>query len=169
MIIWLYGRSAAGKTSVAQKLYETLSRKDNTVALLDADEIRPLFWPELGWSAEDRNKNIARLSSLAMLVRRQGGYVVVSAITPFREMRQGLRATHKERLVLAYVDTPVVTCKERDPKKLYARGASMPFETPLAKEPNVVVDGRDSVDLSVFQIMTALEVLDDTRRDKPRK
>ena len=74
-----------------------------------------------------------------------GRIVLVSAISPYREDRQAARALFNEgEFFEIFVDTPLATCIDRDPKGLYKKakeglvsqltGWDDPYETPDAAE-----------------------------------
>ena len=81
---------------------------------------------------------------------RHGGTVVVAAIAPYEQAREGARALVEKhgRFVLVHLATPLEVCEQRDVKGLYAKarageipgftGVSDPYEPPVRAE--VVVD-----------------------------
>jgi adenylylsulfate kinase-like enzyme len=81
MIIWICGPSGAGKTTLAQKLSEGINAYH-----LDADECRK-EWPHLGYTRRDRE---ASCNLLAQKAANLDGDVIVSAIAPYRGLREDL-------------------------------------------------------------------------------
>lgn len=81
MIIWCVGQSGSGKTTLAKKFQQP------GVIFLDGDSVRNTINKDLGFSKEDRVENNLRVARLAKLLSDQGHSVVVSLITPYRELR----------------------------------------------------------------------------------
>ncbi|MHA7964130.1 adenylyl-sulfate kinase [Paenibacillus sp. CAU 1782] len=137
--IWLTGLSGAGKSTIASALAETLRSKGVAVEWLDGDELRKRLGSELGFSRADRFENIARAVYLADMLNRHGVTVIVSLISPYREMRQYARQALPNFSEI-YVDCPLEECERRDVKGLYAKarrgeitaftGISDPYEPP---------------------------------------
>jgi sulfate adenylyltransferase len=137
------------------------------VTLLDADQVRPLLCPDLGYSEEDRLKNMLRLAFVAKEVVRHGGLAIVAAVSPLERHRQVVREQFAPSSFLqVWVDTPLQECIRRDVKGMYRAalagqiqqftGIGAPYEPPL--EPEVVCKTVDyTVDQCVNQIMSAIE------------
>jgi bifunctional enzyme CysN/CysC len=139
-VIWFTGLSSAGKTTLSNAVYERLWSHGHRVQLLDGDEVRLNLCHGLGFSKEDRNENIRRIGFVAELLGRHGVIVLVSAISPYREARDGLRKTISNFLEV-YVNAPLQVCEGRDVKGLYRKarsgeirhftGIDDPYEPPL--------------------------------------
>ena len=141
--LWFTGLSGAGKTTITQALKEKLLAQNCKLEVLDGDIVRTNLTKGLGFSKEDRDENIRRIGFVSQLLTRNGVIVLVSAISPYRAVRQEVR----ERIgdfVEVYVNAPLATCEERDVKGLYKRarsgeikqftGISDPYEPPEAPE-----------------------------------
>ena len=164
-VIWLTGLPAAGKSVLAQGLATALRDKSQRVEILDGDEVRQNIWPELGFSAEDRDANVRRIAHIARLLARHHVTVVVAAVSPYRRARDAARRLNP-RFVEVYVSTPLEECIRRDPKGLYARalsgavqkftGVTDAYECPL--QPEVEIDmSRFTVSAAVEKILAHLE------------
>ncbi len=138
--IWLTGLSAAGKSTIARQLAELW---DGPCVVLDGDEIRQGLCSDLGFSPEDRDENIRRISEVARLFVNSGTTAICAFISPYSDARQRARARFSDgQFVLVHVDCPLDVCRERDPKGLYARafagelpgftGVDAPYERPAA-------------------------------------
>lgn len=92
MIVWITGLPCSGKTTLAYELYRRLPL--GHVVVLDSEEMRRELWPEIGYTDEDRNANVARLGFLARKFSELGLVVVVAAVSPFRESRELVRAAN---------------------------------------------------------------------------
>ena len=121
----------------------------------------------LGFSKEDRDTNIRRIGFVSNLLTRNGVASIVAAISPYREVRDEVRANIGS-FVEVYVQCPLDELVRRDVKGLYEKalrgeienftGVSDPYEEPENAE--VVVDTeRESVEESVEKVLSALERL----------
>ncbi|WP_135547334.1 adenylyl-sulfate kinase [Paenibacillus cymbidii] len=148
-VLWFTGLSGAGKTTTARAVASELAASGVACELLDGDELRETICKGLGFSREDRIENIRRVVYLSKLLSRHGVTVLVSAITPYREMREHAR----EQLpgyVEIHVDCALAECERRDVKGLYAKarnrqierftGISDPYETPERPELTIRTD-----------------------------
>ncbi|MGD9529754.1 adenylyl-sulfate kinase [Pseudonocardia sp.] len=148
--IWLTGLPSAGKSTIAHACEPALRRAGRRVEVLDGDAVRPHLAAARGYSREDRAINIRRIGWVSELLARNGVVVLVSAIAPYRDVRDEIRATHEAngtRFVEVHVSTPVEVASSRDVKGLYARqrageisgltGVDDPYEVPL--RPDLVI------------------------------
>ncbi len=143
-VIWFTGLSASGKTTLSTALHDRLLTMGIPVEHLDGDVIRERLSKGLGFSREDRNENIRRISFVAEALVRHGVTVLVSAISPYREGRDEARARIGSAFIEVYVDAPLEVCEQRDVKGLYKKaragliqgftGVDDPYEPPLYAE-----------------------------------
>ncbi|AZN41831.1 adenylyl-sulfate kinase [Paenibacillus albus] len=122
-VLWFTGLSGAGKTTTAQSVEKKLRERGRRVELLDGDELRATVCKGLGFSREDRIENVKRIAYIANLLSRNGVDVLVSAISPYKEMREYARQ-HIPNYVEVYVKCPLHVCEMRDVKGLYAKARS---------------------------------------------
>lgn len=138
--IWLLGLSGAGKSSISIELKQMLLSKGLKCLILDGDLLRKGINSNLGFSELDRFENIRRAAEIANLFLQEGYWVIVAMITPLEIMRQNTRNILKNQYIEVFVNTPLETCMERDPKGLYQKvkqheiqhftGIDSPFEIP---------------------------------------
>jgi adenylyl-sulfate kinase len=163
--LWLTGLSGAGKTTIAVELEKRLRAANVRVERLDGDTVRQGLTRDLGFSKEDRDKNIERVTFVAKLLSRNGVGVILSFISPYREARDKARQ-ETTNFIEVFVNAPLQTCIDRDVKGMYAKamrgeiqqftGISDPYEEPL--KPELVVNTHEqSLDESVQQILDYLE------------
>jgi adenylyl-sulfate kinase len=163
--LWLTGLSGAGKTTIAVALEEKLRQRGVKIERLDGDTVRESLTRDLGFSKEDRDKNIERVTFVAKLLSRNGVGVVASFISPYIAMRDYVR-NQTTNFIEVFVDAPLSVCAERDVKGLYAKamagqiplftGVSDPYEAPVNPEIVVHTD-QETVEESVNKIITYLE------------
>ncbi len=90
--VWLTGLPSAGKSTIAHGVEPVLRALGQRVEVLDGDAVRPHLAAARGYSREDRAINIRRIGWVAELLARNGVVVLVSAIAPFRDVRDQVRA-----------------------------------------------------------------------------
>ncbi len=163
--VWFTGLSGAGKTTISKALEERLRARGYKVECLDGDIVRQNLTKGLGFSKPDRDENIRRIGFVAHLLSRNGVIVLVSAISPYREIRDEVRRRIGS-FVEVFVNAPVEVCEQRDVKGLYAKarageikgftGIDDPYEVPASAEVECRTD-REAVDESVLKVLQALE------------
>jgi adenylyl-sulfate kinase len=141
--VWFTGLPCSGKTTVADLVAEELNKRNLRVERLDGDIVRQSLTRDLGFSKEDRDKNIERVTFVSKLLSRNGVAVLVSFVSPYRKARDRARE-ECTNFVEVFVDTPVEECEKRDVKGMYAKarageikdftGVDDPYEPPLKAE-----------------------------------
>lgn len=163
--IWFTGLSGSGKTTIRMALEQKLRNMGLKVEVLDGDIVRQNLTKGLGFSKEDRDENIRRIGFVSNLLTRNGVIVMVSAISPYRAIRDEVR----ERIgdfVEVYANAPLEVCEDRDVKGLYKKarageikqftGISDPYEAPLNPEVECRTD-LETLDESVAKVLRKLE------------
>jgi bifunctional enzyme CysN/CysC len=167
-VIWLTGLSGAGKSTIAQALERELFHRAMHTYVLDGDNIRHGLNSNLGFSPEDREENIRRVSEVAKLMADAGAVVITAFISPYRMDRRRAREIALEgnaEFIEVFVDAPLEVCETRDPKNLYKKarageirdftGIGAPYEAP--EDPEIVVrTDEQTVDESVATILEQL-------------
>ncbi|HEY7784571.1 MAG TPA: bifunctional sulfate adenylyltransferase/adenylylsulfate kinase, partial [Pyrinomonadaceae bacterium] len=150
--IWFTGLSGAGKSTISDALTEMLMEYGRQLTILDGDVVRTHLSRGLGFSKEDRDTNILRIGYVASEIVRHGGAVICAAVSPYRAARNEVRnMVGAENFIMAYVDTPIEVCEQRDIKGLYAKarrgevkgftGVNDPYEAPV--DPDLVLKTTD--------------------------
>jgi adenylylsulfate kinase len=147
-VVWIEGLPGAGKTTVSRSVSSGLRSMGLSTEVLDGEEVRKTFFPELGFSRKDREIHARRVSHLAQILARHGTTVLVAMITPYETSRQAARAAVEVPFVEVWLRCPLEVCETRDPHGLYRRnregavkritGVDDPFEEPL--NPDLIVD-----------------------------
>lgn len=150
-VVWLYGLSGSGKSTLATALERQLHAEGRFAVILDGDNLRIGLNAGLGFGDEARWENIRRAAEVAKLFAANGVIVLASFICPKRELRHLAReVVGAQDFAEVYVQASFETCRQRDPKGLYARveagqvqqftGRDSGFEPPEAADGAVVVD-----------------------------
>ncbi|HKX24982.1 MAG TPA: adenylyl-sulfate kinase [Actinomycetota bacterium] len=165
--VWFTGLSGSGKSTLAELLVAVLEERGRRYELLDGDVVRTNLSKGLGFSKEDRDTNILRIGWVAERLTYHGAAVIVSAISPYRAIRDQVRA-RIPRFVEVWVSCPVEVCAQRDVKGLYEKafrgeitgftGVDDPYEPP--EHPEVVVEtDRLTPEECLAQVVARLEEL----------
>jgi adenylyl-sulfate kinase len=162
--VWFTGMSSAGKTTAARLLEDRLRAVGARVEMLDGDLVRTHLSKDLGYGKADRDENIRRIGFVCELLSRNGVLVIVSAISPYRAVRDEVR-NRIPQFVEVYMECPLDVLIARDVKGLYKKalageiphftGVSDPYEPPLAPEVTIHSD-RESPEEGVEKVWQAL-------------
>jgi len=163
--LWFTGLSGSGKTAIAKLVARELRDRGLKVERLDGDIVRQSLTRDLGFSKEDRDKNIERVTFVAKLLTRNGVAVLCSFISPYRE-RRGKSRQEIGEFIEVYVECPVEECARRDVKGLYVKafageienftGVSDPYEEP--ENPEIVCHtAQETPEESAGKIIAYLE------------
>ncbi len=165
--VWFTGLSGAGKTTISRAVEKELKSYGYRVEILDGDIVRQNLTKGLGFSKEDRDENIRRVGFVAELLTRNQVSVLVSAISPYRDIRQELRQKIGN-FVEVYVNAPLEVCEQRDVKGLYKKarageiknftGIDDPYEPPLNPEVECRTD-LETLEESVSKVLSKLREL----------
>jgi len=171
LAVWFTGLSSAGKTTISQAVYDNLCSRGHLVEWLDGDVVRRNLCKDLGFNKEDRDENIRRIGFVAELLARNGVIVLVSAISPYRSLRDEMRR-RIGNFIEVHVDAPLAVCEERDVKGIYRKarageihnvtGLDDPYEPPLAAEVVCPTDREPLHESSGRVLRTIEELLNET-------
>src|ERR1044071_2562620 len=118
--VWFTGMSGAGKSTISQLLEQRLRALGAKVEGMDGGEARTALSTGLGFSEEDRDEDIRRIGFLCELLSRNGVIVIAAAISPYRAVREEVRA-RIPNFVEVYVHCPLEELARRDVKGLYKK------------------------------------------------
>ena len=152
---------------LSEKLIPVLKERGLRVERLDGDIVRQDLTRDLGFSKEDRDENIRRVTFVARLLTRNGVAVLTSFVSPYREVRARSR---KEigNFIEVYVKCSLEVCIERDIKGMYKKalngeikeftGISDPYEEPL--DPEILLEtDKESLEKSASKVIQRLNDL----------
>ncbi|MFL1484437.1 adenylyl-sulfate kinase [Marinobacter sp. LN3S78] len=144
-LLWFTGLSGSGKSTIANALDVALHHRGYHTFLLDGDNVRHGLNKDLGFSDSDRVENIRRIGEVSKLFTDSGLIVLSAFISPFTSDRRMVRNLFPAgEFIEVFMDTPLATCEERDPKGLYQKaragqikhftGIDSPYEAPERAE-----------------------------------
>ncbi len=174
LTVWITGLSGAGKTTICRLVHTELLARGIRSEMLDGDVVRQHLSRELGFSKADRDENVRRIGFVAQLLTRNGVVVLVSAISPYRAIRDEIRA-NIQNFIEVFANAPLNVCERRDPKGLYGKaragqfrgftGIDDPYEAPLAPGIECRTD-LESIKESVDKVVAAvLDTIGASRED----
>ena len=161
-VLWVVGRPAAGKSTIARLLHEELTKAGIASCVLDSDELRAILTAQPTYSEAEREWFYAALVGLAGVLSRNGVHVLIAATGQRRAYRAAAYA-QLPHFAEVYVQCALATCQERDPKGLYARaqagvieqlpGAGAVFEPPVA--PALILDTEQQTPVAAVALVLA--------------
>jgi adenylylsulfate kinase len=147
IVVWLFGLSGAGKTTISNLLKEKLENDGFTAVALDGDELRKGINKGLSYSEMDRQENLRRAAEIAKIMLNNNIITICSFITPLQKHRNVVSGIIGNDYFEVFVDCPLDVCLKRDVKGLYKKaktnqildftGISSGFEKP--ENPNLVI------------------------------
>lgn len=173
--IWFTGMSSSGKSTIGRAVAEDLSARGLSVEVLDSGRIRQQLNRGLGFSREEVETNLLRLGYECTLLNRNGITAIVTAVSPYRDVRDRLRGEIGD-FVEVFCRCPMEVLIKRGAGELFAKaqrgeiehvaGVNAPYEEPLKPEVRLDSD-RMSVEESVAKVIATLEVLGRVDRIEP--
>lgn len=135
---------------------------------LDGDNVRTGLNRDLGFSPADRAESVRRVGEMACLFNSGGVITLVTLVSPYRADREEARKRHEDqglRFLEVFMNVPLETVKERDPKGLYAKvdagqitgftGVDAPYEAPLTPDidlPNQQLSVEECVSILIERL-----------------
>ncbi|MEJ3718498.1 adenylyl-sulfate kinase [Paenibacillus polymyxa] len=147
-VCWITGLSGAGKTTIAQIMFQKIQAQGTAVIWLDGDILREAFGGDLGYSYEDRNQCAFRYAKLCKIFSEQGLIVICSTISMFDNVREW-NAHHIKKYFEVYLKVDLDVLKLQNNKQLYDdKDGSVvwewvEYEEP--KNPDMIILNRDSL------------------------
>jgi sulfate adenylyltransferase len=130
--------------------------------------VRAELSSELGFSREDRDRNISRIAFVASELTKAGAAVIAAPIAPFQEARRLAKETVEKygSFYLIHVATSLEYAEKTDRRGIYKKarageikgftGVDDPYEVP--QKADLVVDvEKTNVRTAVHQIVLLLE------------
>ncbi|MFN8255869.1 MAG: adenylyl-sulfate kinase [Bacteroidales bacterium] len=152
VFIQFTGLSGAGKTTLTILVRNELLKSGYKVEMIDGDEYRKNLCSDLGFSKEDRMRNIRRLGFVGKILLRNEIIVLLSAINPYEEIRKEIKNMAPD-IFTVWINCSLEMLIQRDTKGMYHRamlpdghpdkiynltGVNDPFEIP--ENPDLIVN-----------------------------
>jgi adenylyl-sulfate kinase len=163
-VLWFTGLPCSGKTTVADLVAKKLKERKMKVERLDGDIVRKSLTRDLGFSKEDRDKNIERVTFVAKMLSRNGVAVLPAFVSPYIGARENARK-ETTNFIEVYVKCSVEECEKRDIKGMYKKaregiikeftGVDDPYEEP--PNPEIIIESdKETVEESVENVLKYL-------------
>ncbi|KAJ9630785.1 Sulfate adenylyltransferase [Taxawa tesnikishii (nom. ined.)] len=167
--VFLTGYINSGKDAIARALNVTLNQQGGrAVSLLLGDTVRSELSSELGFSKDDRNKNVHRIGFVASELTKSGAAVIAAPVAPYASSRAEAKQIVEKfgSFYLVHVATPLEYCEKTDRRGIYEKarrgeikgftGVDDPYEAP--EKADLTVDlSKGTVRTAVHQIVLMLE------------
>jgi len=165
--IWLTGLSGSGKSTLVSLLRDALVARGHTCEVLDSGRIRQALNRSLGFTREEIDTNLKRLAYECKLLNRNGVIALVAAVSPYRDIRDAIRAD-LSRFIEVYCRCPLEVLVQRDQAGLFEKaqrgeiqhvaGVNAPYEEPF--KPEVLINSdTETPEQGVARTLTTLEIL----------
>ena len=170
--IWFTGMSGSGKSTIGLAVGDALRGRRLAVEVLDSGRIRQQLNRTLGFTREEVETNLLRLGYECKLLNRNGVTAVVTAVSPYRDVRERLRK-EIESFVEIHCRCPMEILMQRGARELFQKaqrgeiahvaGVNSPYEEPLQPEVLLNTD-QSTLEQSVKKVIATLEVLERIER-----
>ncbi len=157
----------SGKSTIARLVVEALLQRGHRVEFLNSAKIRKEVNRSLGFSRDEIEMSVRRLGYECAMLNRNGLVAVVTAVSPYRDIRDALRG-EIERFVEVYCRAPLDVLIRRDTRGFFEKarrgeiqhvaGINAPYEEPLNAEAVLDTDGA-SPESCVSTVLAKLEGL----------
>jgi len=165
-VVWFTGLPCSGKTTIADAVAIVLKKLGKNVERLDGDVVRKgKLSDDLGFSQEDRDKNINRVNFVSKLLSRNETIVLASFVSPYRKVRDKIRK-NVINFIEVYVDTSSEECARRDVKGMWKlakekkiknfTGYNAPYERPFKNEITVWTE-LETIEQSTQKVINYLK------------
>ena len=96
--VWFTGLPGSGKHTLAEMLHHELASRGIRSEIIRGREMRQIISEGLGFSIQDREKNIRRMGEVCRLLTKNGVVAIAVAIAPIRAARERNREKLKAYL-----------------------------------------------------------------------
>jgi adenylylsulfate kinase len=165
--VWFTGMTGSGKSTLAHLLHDRLVAWGYQCEVLDSGRIRQVLNRSLGFSREEVETNLRRIAYECKLLNRNGVVAIVGAVSPYRDVRDRIRAD-VGRWIEVYCRCPLEVLMRRDKSGLFERaqrdqvahvaGINAPYEEPMKPEVLCNTD-VETPEQCVNKITSTLQIL----------
>ena len=156
-VFWFTGLPCSGKTTLIKEFTKKI--KEDFV-ILDGDTFRKEVTTNLGFSKEDRLKNIEIAATIANTLKKHGIVVFCAFVSPFENIRETAKQIVGEGFKLIHIKNTPEECALRDVKGMWKKaregiikdftGYNAPYEIPL--NPDLVIDTNKEKELCLKKL-----------------
>ncbi|HUU83616.1 MAG TPA: adenylyl-sulfate kinase [Phycisphaerae bacterium] len=165
--VWFTGVTCSGKSTLAAMLRDALTARGCSCEVLDSGRIRQALNRSLGFTRDEIADNLKRIAYECKLLNRNGVVAIVAAVSPYRDLRDGIRSD-VGRFLEVYCRCPMEVLAKRDKSGLFDKakrgelahvaGVNAPYEEPFKPEVLINTD-TDPPHKGVARIVSTLEIL----------
>ena len=146
--IWMTGLPCSGKTTIAEMTAKKIREQYKIpVIVLDGDVVRKHITYDLGYTKEERDKNIRTIADICNVINMNDVLCIASIISPTKEIRDYAREKIS-KFHEVYVKCPQKICEKRDVKGHYKDyrfgkiqnfvGMNIPYDEP--ESPGIILN-----------------------------
>jgi adenylylsulfate kinase len=153
--VWVTGLPASGKSTLAAELARQIRENGIKVTVLESDALRKMFSVQPRYDDQDREYFYGSLAFIGRVLTDHGISVIFDATANRRAYRDRARQ-QISRFIEVFVDCPLDTCIQRDPKGIYRKaregqathvpGLQAPYEPPESPDVTIRGDRDDPAD-----------------------
>ena len=118
MVIWIIGKSNAGKSTIGKALTKKMKENYLNTFFIDGDIFRTIMGNDLGHTIEDRLKNAKRIEEFCVFMDSQNINVVFALLSIFPDIQKSMRAKI-DNYFQVYLKATDTTLKSRDERGVY--------------------------------------------------
>ncbi len=160
-VLWFTGMSGAGKTTLANLLYEQTNNDHFKVLILDGDIIRDKYPVKLGFEKSDVEFNNMNVVDLCNDSKSDYDLILVPIISPFDDIRKKVRSKLNPDFKLVYIKTDIDLLKKRDVKGLYLKADTGEINNLIGYSKGSPYDIPSDADIIIDTSKTEEESLDE--------
>lgn len=166
ILYWITGLSGAGKTTIGNRLYYELKKRQDNIVILDGDILKTVFSEVPGYSRKERQQRAMKYAKMCKSLTDQGLVVICCTIAMFDNVREWNRKNNRGYVEI-FINTPMETLKRRDQKGIYSgyhdgilyniAGQDIDVEFPQNPDIEIINDETNDLEECVKRIL-AFEV-----------
>ena len=123
LVLWVYGKTNAGKTTLGKALYDEFALPGIRVKHYDGDDFRKTINRWVGFSLDGRHQAVTNVANLVRWEMEKFDVQIVTMVTPLSKSREFIRVLLSPYVRFVLLDCDWRICKLRDKKDLYCRDA----------------------------------------------
>jgi adenylyl-sulfate kinase len=145
-VFWYTGLSGAGKTTIANAVKNELEILNNSILVLDGDDIRSNRKKMLGFSEKEIKLNNLQIAQLCKENAGKYDIILVPIISPYQESRQVAREIIGPLFFEVFISSSLETVVKRDTKGLYAKAREGALINMIGYSPGAVYEEPEKPD-----------------------